>query len=144
MTNKLQIAAVAATLAISGLFYKEGMPLVEYQATCSKLQAAHTLLIGSVDSRMAFIDAESYRTPEQAAFNKKHGSGIANSLHTLRLAHDKILTINGKVTWKSEDYLQAGVLWEELGKQYNVPTAWGGRFKSVDAVHFSCPYKGIK
>ncbi|EFL5592385.1 M15 family metallopeptidase, partial [Escherichia coli] len=39
---------------------------------------------------------EAYRTPEQAALNAKSGKGIRNSLHTLRLAVDFNLFINGE------------------------------------------------
>lgn len=139
------IAAVAA-LSLYGvkLGFYDGIPLVEYQAQCNKLHAMHDLLIGAVDPRYGFADGEARRTAEQAALNAHKGVGIANSLHINGLARDKFLTINHKVTWNAADYLQAGVLWEELGKNFKVPTAWGGRFKSVDAVHFSCAWKGIK
>jgi hypothetical protein len=90
------------------------------------------------------VDGESRRTAEQAAANAHKGIGIANSLHIIGLARDKFVVIDGKVTFDPNDYLQAGVLWEELGKGFNIPTAWGGRWQSVDAVHFSCAYKGVK
>lgn len=145
---KAASALVLAVAAVAGygvkLGFYDGIGIVEYQAQCNKLHAMHDLLIGAVDPRFGFADGEARRTAEQAALNAHKGVGIANSLHVNGLARDKFLTINNKVTWNAADYLQAGVLWEQLGKGYNVPTAWGGRFKSVDAVHFSCAWKGVK
>ena len=143
--KKAFIAAVAA-LATYGvtLGFRDDISIVEYQSQCNKLHAMHDLLIGAVDPRYGFADGEARRTAEQAAINAHKGVGIANSLHVNGLARDKFLTINYRVTWNSAEYLQAGVLWEELGKNFGVPTAWGGRFKSVDAVHFSCAWKGMK
>lgn len=142
--NKAAIATIAASIAIGGLSYRNGIPLVEYQTRCTKLQAMHELLITAVDPSMSFTDGEARRTPEQAKLNAQHGKGISNSLHLIGLARDKFLVINGKLTFDSSKYLQAGVLWEELGKNFGVPTRWGGRFSTVDAVHFSCEYQGVK
>jgi hypothetical protein len=138
----LGVAAIAAYGVKLGFY--DGIGIVEYQAQCNKLHAMHDLLIGAVDPSLGFTDGEARRTAEQAALNAHKGTGIANSLHINGLARDKFLTIDKKVTFKATDYLQAGVLWEELGKGYGVPAAWGGRFKSVDAVHFSCAWKSVK
>ncbi|WP_460645886.1 M15 family metallopeptidase [Leclercia adecarboxylata] len=82
---------------------------------------------------------EAYRTPEQAALNAKKGSGIANSLHTQRLAVDFNLFINGRYQDKSEAYLPLGEYWESLGG------SWGGRFKSnPDGNHFSLEHNGVR
>lgn len=82
---------------------------------------------------------EAYRTPEQAAMNAKKGSGIANSLHTQRLAVDFNLFINGQYQDKSEAYLPLGEYWESLGG------SWGGRFKSnPDGNHFSLEHNGVR
>lgn len=82
---------------------------------------------------------EAYRTPEQAALNAKKGSGIANSLHTQRLAVDFNLFINGKYMTRTEDYSALGEYWESLGG------SWGGRFKSnPDGNHFSLEHNGVR
>lgn len=82
---------------------------------------------------------EAYRTSEQAALNAKKGSGIANSLHTQRLAVDFNLFINGQYQDKSEAYLPLGEYWESLGG------SWGGRFKSnPDGNHFSLEHNGVR
>lgn len=136
---------VAAVIGVGGIVgMHQGITLVEYQTQCTKLQALHEVLIGAVDPRLAFTDGEARRSAEQAAINAHKGTGIANSLHVIGLARDKFIVIDGKVSFDPKDYLQAGVLWEKLGEGFKVPTAWGGRFKSVDAVHFSCAWKGVK
>ncbi|QBJ32326.1 M15 family metallopeptidase [Hafnia alvei] len=82
---------------------------------------------------------EAYRTPEQAKLNAKSGAGIANSLHTQRLAVDFNLFINGEWQTKSEAFLPLGEYWESLGG------SWGGRFKSrPDGNHFSLEHNGVR
>ncbi|EPW0457386.1 M15 family peptidase, partial [Escherichia coli] len=58
---------------------------------------------------------EAYRTPEQAALNAKSGKGIRNSLHTLRLAVDFNLFINGKYQADTDAYRPLGEYWESIG-----------------------------
>lgn len=84
---------------------------------------------------------EAYRTPEQAALNAKTGAGIANSLHTKRLAIDLQLFKAGAYIDKSELYEPLGTYWKSLH-----PLArWGGDFKSrPDGNHFSLERDGIK
>ena len=81
-----------------------------------------------------------YRSPQA---NNLAG-GIADSLHTQRLAIDLVLdkrNAAGVWVWqqRSEDYEPLGVFWESIGG------TWGGRFKPVpDGVHFSLAYGGRK
>lgn len=81
---------------------------------------------------------EAYRTPEQADLNAKKGTGIRNSLHTMRLAIDLNLYKNGVWLTKSEDHKPLGLFWEGLGG------SWGGRFKRVDGNHYSLEHEGVK
>ncbi len=86
-------------------------------------------------------EGEGYRTPEQAALNAQHGTGIANSLHGLRLAIDLNLFKDGVWLQKSEDFKPLGDYWKTLD-----PLArWGGDFKSrPDGNHFSLTWGGIE
>lgn len=86
---------------------------------------------------------EAYRTPEQAALNAKNGIGIANSLHTKRLAIDLNLFSNGAYLNRSDDYKLFGEAWEKMGYKYGVQTRWGGRFKKADGNHFSVEHEGV-
>jgi hypothetical protein len=82
--------------------------------------------------------SEAYRTPEQARLNAAKGTGIANSLHTQRLAVDLNLFRDGVYLTKSEQYLPPGQYWESLGG------SWGGRFTSPDGNHFSLEHNGVR
>ncbi len=83
---------------------------------------------------------EAYRTPEQAALDAQHGTGIANSLHILRLAIDLQLFKDGVYLTDSLAYKPLGDFWKTLDPD----CAWGGDFKSVDADHFSLSWGGIR
>ena len=112
--------------------------------TLSQKQQQFTRMVGKL---IAWADAngyaltfgEAYRTPEQAKLNAKSGAGIANSLHTLRLAVDFNLFINGQYQTSTEAYTPLGEYWESLGG------VWGGRFKTrPDGNHFSLEHNGVK
>src|SRR5574337_194561 len=79
---------------------------------------------------------EAYRTPEQAALNAAKGTGIAQSLHTSRLAIDLNLYIDGVYQTNTAAYEPLGVYWESIGG------SWGGRFSKPDGNHFSLAYGG--
>jgi hypothetical protein len=81
---------------------------------------------------------EAYRTPEQAALNAKSGAGIANSLHTQRLAIDLNLFLSGEYQTQTEAYRPLGEKWESMGG------AWGGRFTKPDGNHFSLEWQGVR
>jgi len=81
---------------------------------------------------------EAYRTPEQAALNAASGKGIANTLHTKRLAIDLNLFKDGVYLTNSTDYLPLGEKWEQLGG------SWGGRFSKPDGNHFSLSHEGVR
>ncbi|STQ72508.1 MULTISPECIES: M15 family metallopeptidase [Hafnia] len=112
--------------------------------TLSEKQQLFVLLIAQLitwanDKGYRLTFGEAYRTPEQAKLNAKSGAGIANSLHTQRLAVDFNLFINGEWQTKSEAFLPLGEYWESLGG------SWGGRFKSrPDGNHFSLEHNGVR
>ena len=81
---------------------------------------------------------EAYRPPETAAAYALDGRGIANSLHTSRLAIDLNLFHNGKYLTESKDYLPLGEYWEGIGG------SWGGRFSKPDGNHFSLEHGGVR
>lgn len=112
--------------------------------TLSQKQQQFTLMIGqliawSFANGYALTLGEAYRTPEQAKLNAKTGVGIANSLHTQRLAIDFNLFIGGVWQTDSKAFLPLGEYWESLGG------AWGGRFKTnPDGNHFSLEHNGVR
>lgn len=79
---------------------------------------------------------EAYRSPEEAARLAKVGKGIANSLHTQRLAIDLNLFKDGRYLSSSEAHRSLGEWWEGQGG------TWGGRFG--DGNHYSLAHGGRK
>lgn len=113
------------------------MTLSEKQAVFTLMVARLVLWADERGYRLTF--GEAWRSPEQAASNAKSGKGIANSLHTQRLAVDFNLFVNGQYQSKSEAYLPLGEFWESIGG------AWGGRFRSnPDGNHFSLEHNGVR
>lgn len=137
------LAAASVGALVTDAVPDEARELVQYQIKCNQAHAFHDAYIySSTGGRMAFTDGEAHRPQSVAMQYAKSGIGIANSLHTLRLARDKMLQINGVYSTKPVDYEYAGLVWEAIGKPFGVDTAWGGRFN--DANHFSCAWGGFK
>ena len=83
---------------------------------------------------------EVYRPPFTAEEYARQGVGIANSVHTKKLAADLILSIGGRVTWAHDDYEKLAKKWESM---HELATA-GYYFERQDSAHFSFTYKGVK
>jgi len=85
---------------------------------------------------------EAFRTHEQAKLYAEQGKGVANSLHTSRMAIDlNLFSPAGDFLDKSEDHKRFGDFWETLHKD----NRWGGRFK--DGNHYEMnknPFGSIK
>jgi hypothetical protein len=106
-----------------------------------ELQMEHAQRIGEFIGRLDMLGykitlGEAYRTKEQAAIYAKKKIGSLNSLHCDRLATDLNLFKSGKYLTKTEEYKEAGELWESMGG------SWGGRFS--DGNHFSTAFMGRK
>lgn len=118
----------------------EGIPM-----TLGEKQRMFTRLVGKLitwayDHGYELTFGEAYRTPEQAALNARTGSGIANSLHTQRLAIDLNLFQGGLYMTDSAVYKPLGVYWKTL----DPAAAWGGDFSKPDGNHFSIMNNGVK
>lgn len=81
---------------------------------------------------------ECKRSQKQADANAAAGTGIAHSLHLDSLAIDLALFFKGNYLTAVEYYKSLGEYWESIGG------SWGGRFKNVDADHFSLSFNGVK
>lgn len=87
---------------------------------------------------------ETYRPPEMAKIYHERGSGIEFSLHEIRLAIDLNLFVSGKFLTLTEQYTEAGKLWESYSTQ-EYTCAWGGRFTDrPDGNHFSLQHNGVR
>lgn len=139
--------ALAAVLAAGALVQDytptESSALVQYQIKCNQAHAWHDgYVFTSTQGRMAFTDGESHRPEITAKAYARMGIGISASLHTQRLARDKMLIVNGKYSPNAVDYQYAGLAWEQGAGAFGVVPAWGGRFN--DSNHFSCAWGGRK
>lgn len=79
---------------------------------------------------------EAYRSPEEAQRLANLGRGIANSLHTQRLALDLNLFRHGRYLTSTEAHRPLGDWWE---RQHPL-CRWGGRFG--DGNHYSLTHAG--
>lgn len=91
-----------------------------------------------VEQGHQIIEAESFRTPEQARIYAEQGKGILHSVHRLKLARDLFLYKDGTITWNTEHYEPMGEKWKTMHDL----ARWGGDFKNRDAVHFSFWHQG--
>jgi hypothetical protein len=84
---------------------------------------------------------EAWRPQEVADLYAKYHKGIANSLHSARLALDVALYKNGIYLMKDDDYKEVGEYWESLSTE-EFKCCWGGRFG--DGNHFSISHLNLK
>lgn len=115
------------------------MTLSEKQRLFSKLLGEFLVWIYQQPG-LEVVGGEWERTKEQAALNAAKGSGIANSLHTLCLACDLNLFVNGVYQTAPEPYQVLGEKWKSMHELCR----WGGDFKTKDADHFSITHEGIE
>lgn len=115
------------------------MTLREKQSVFVRLVAS--LILRAYREGYELTFAEAYRTPEQAALNAKNGKGIANSLHTQRLAIDLNLFKDGTYLSSTEAHRPLGEWWEALSTP-EYQCCWGGRFN--DGNHYSIAHGGRK
>ena len=114
------------------------MTLGDKQRKFTVLIANLIIWCESNDYQLTFGDA--YRSPEQAAINASKGIGVANSLHTQRLAIDLNLFIGGQNQSGTEAYRPLGEHWKTLDSE----AAWGGDFSKPDGNHFSLAHNGVR
>lgn len=88
--------------------------------------------------KLTFGDA--FRSQHEADWEASQGLGIARSLHTIRLAIDFNLFIEGVYQTDSVAYKALGERW----KQMNPLCRWGGDFTKPDGNHFSMEYQGVR
>ncbi len=115
------------------------MTLIEAQHTFCQLAAR--LIDQAVALGFTPRFGEAYRTPQQAAWDAAHGTGILNSVHCERLAIDLLLDKDGVYLTDSEAYRPLGEWWK---KQHTL-ARFGGDFQShPDGNHFSLEWNGVQ
>ena len=96
------------------------------------------LIIWAYENGFELTFGDAYRSPEQAAANAKAGTGIANSVHTLRLAVDFNLFVDGVFQQTTDAHKPLGDYWKSLDPE----ARWGGDFKKADGNHYSFTHEG--
>jgi hypothetical protein len=114
-------------------------------STLRELQSRHVvytakLIDWATQNGYELTWGETLRTPEQAMVNAANGSGIAHSLHLIKLAVDLSLFKDGALLASVEDYRPLGEYWKSLDPL----CCWGGDWASPDSDHFSLTWQGVK
>lgn len=114
--------------------------------TLSEAQRLHVkcfakLLNWGLKNGYEFTWGEALRTQAQALANAQNGSGIAKSLHLLKLAIDINLFKDGVYQPTTEAHAPLGAYWKTLDPL----CCWGGDFVTrPDGNHYSITWNGIK
>jgi len=103
-------------------------------------QSAAKLIAKATEMGFTVTMGEAWRTPQQAQWNADHGTGIAHSLHTERLAIDLNFFQGGAYVTDGSRIAPVGAWWKSLGSNYR----WGGDFQHLpDGNHFSLSPDGV-
>ncbi len=137
-------ATGAAALAIGAFIPAPDDPsLSGYQRRCANALSVFVSQIPRIDRGQYSVSyGEAFRPQSVAAAYARQGVGIANSLHTQRLAIDLNLFIDGEFQTSSEAHRPLADLWLAMGKQLGVEPAAGYYFN--DGNHYSCAWGNRK
>lgn len=121
----------------------ENQTLSVYQQKCANAIANFIAQIPAIENgRYSVSFGEAHRPVSVAREYAQRGIGIANSLHTQRLAVDLNLFDRGVYQTTTEAHKPLAEMWMQVGEQMGVTPAAGYYFN--DGVHFSCEWNGVK
>ena len=86
---------------------------------------------------------EVFRPSEMAEIYASQGKGVANSLHSLKLAVDLNIFYQGRFLTTKEELEIPGKIWKAYTTSI-AQTCWGGDFEKLDCDHFSIFHNGVK
>lgn len=107
------------------------MTLRQKQSLFSFLLAR--LVIFAYENGYELTEGESYRPPEMAEIYAKRGTGIKDSLHTIKLAKDYNLFRDDKYLPSTESHKLLGEWWE----RQHTNCRWGGRWDDGNHYEFT-------
>lgn len=144
--KKVVVTAVtgAAALTIGAFIPAPDDPsLSAYQMRCANALSVFVSQVPRIDrGQYAVTFGEAFRPQSVASAYARQGIGIANSLHTRRLAIDLNLFIDGEFQTSTEAHKPLADLWLSMGKQLGVEPAAGYYFN--DGNHYSCALGKLK
>lgn len=88
--------------------------------------------------RLSF--GEAWRPSETAALYAKQGRGVSRSTHSVRLAVDLNLFVDGVYQPDTAAHKPLGAYWKSL----HPLNRWGGDFKRQDGNHYSMEHEGVQ
>jgi len=105
-------------------------------------QAAALLIQKAKELGYGVTLGDAYRSPEQAAMNAANHVGVANSLHSDRLAIDINLFRDGSYITDDSGHRELGAWWKTLGPRYK----WGGDIvhPRPDPNHYALSPDGVR
>lgn len=121
------------------MFLRSTMTLADKQMLFMKLLGEFLVWIYQQPS-MAVTGGQLERSEETARIYAMMGKGIANTLHTKRLAIDLNLFIAGVYMTSSDAYKPLGQKWKSM----HPLCRWGGDFSKPDGNHFSLEHEGVR
>lgn len=146
MNPRAVIAGAAAVAALAGLSIDDtpdDVGLGAYQARCAHALSYFITQVPTIESgRYTVTFGEAFRPQSVAMAYAKQGIGIANSLHTKRLAFDLNLFDRGVFKTDGESHKPLADLWLTIGPQFGIHPAAGYYFN--DGNHYSCAWRGVK
>ena len=145
---KAKLAAAAAALSV-GFFVNEtptGDGLGAYQQRCTQALTYFITQVPRIEpaGRYKVTFGDAFRPISVARSYAQAGVGIANSLHTKRLAIDLNLFVDGVFAKDSDAHKPLADLWLIVGKEFSVIPAAGVYFSNPDGNHYSCAWENIK
>lgn len=149
--QKLITAVVGGVAMTFGAFVIESPErttpaLSAYQQRCAQALSVFVSQIVAIDGgRYSVTFGEAFRPASVARDYAMRGIGIANSLHTQRLAIDLNLFDRGVFQTATEAHQPLAELWMQVGGQMGVKPAAGYYFTPrPDGNHYSCEWNGVK
>lgn len=136
-------AILAAATAVGSLKSMDDSPqLGNYQTRCAQALSFFIGQVPKVYPGYQVTLGEAWRPEWVATEYAKRGLGISRSLHTVRLAVDLNLFINGTYQSDGAKHAPTAELWKAVAPAFGVVPAAGVDFG--DGNHYSCAWEGRK
>ena len=148
--ENIKAKAAAAAAALSVGFFVPHVPtgdgLGAYQQRCAQALSFFLTQIPLIipAGKYQVSLGEAFRPISVARSYAQAGIGVANSLHTKRLAIDLNLFVDGKYATDSAAHKPLADLWLIVGKEFGVVPAAGVYFSKPDGNHYSCAWESVK
>jgi hypothetical protein len=147
--QKTIVATVSGALIAGVAWLPESIELTPslsaYQQSCARALGYFETQIARIeDGKYSITSGEAWRPPFMARVYASQGKGIANSLHSVRLARDYNLFVNGVYRTDSEAHKPLAEFWMQIGPQFGIKPSAGYYFEKQDGNHYGCQWGNVK